>query len=136
MTQVERLIRNLCEERRLGILEGEREAIRQVPDAVSWNLLPMWVRAAVREYRKLEKRQKGVQERVRRAGFQSHSLYVGKPLALVNHPQRQTAVREKYNLRRAKIQKLRTDATIASLGKTAVEAQGILAQLQKDLAAV
>ena len=63
-------------------------------------------------------------------------MYVGKPLSLNNHLQRQAAVKAKYEARRQKIQKRRTDATVASLGKTAVESQAILMKLQKDLAAV
>lgn len=136
MTQVERLIRNLCEERRLGITEGEREAIRKVPESTPWKDLPATIRKAVTEYRWLEKRQQELTSRILKAGFQSYNPHVGKALTLTNHSERQAAVRKRFDTRRQAIQKLRTDATIASLGKTAVEAQGILTQLQKDLAAV
>jgi len=136
MTQVERLIRNLCEERRLGILEGERTAIKQVPESTPWKDLPKQVQGAIREYRFIEKRQKEMQDRVKRAGYQSYNMYVGKALQLTGRDGKIVTLRAKYDTRRTAIQKLRTDATIASLGKSAVEAQGILTQLQKDLAAV
>jgi len=136
MTQVERLIRNLCEERRLGILEVERTAIKQVPESTPWKDLPKPVQAAIREYRFNEKRQKKMQDRVKRAGYQSYDMYVGKALQLAGRDGKIVTLRAKYDARRQVIQKLRTDATIASLGKSAVEAQGILTQLQKDLAAV
>jgi len=136
MTQVERLIRNLCEERRLGIIDLEREAIKAAPESVPWKDLPAAIRKAVTEYRWLEKRQSELTSRILKAGFLTYNMHVGKSLDLRDYKQRQTSVREKYNTRREQIQKLRTDATIASLGKSAVEASGILAQLQKDLAAV
>ena len=136
MTQVERLIRNLCEEQRLAIVEREREALRILPTQVPWTQLPRRVQEAIRQYRKLEKQQKGMQELVRRAGYESYNMYAGKPLSLLNHRQRQDTVKATYEARRQKIQKRRTDATVASLGKSAVESQAILKQLQKDLAAV
>lgn len=136
MTQVERLIRNLCEERRLGITEGEREAINRVPLQVPWKKLPAHVRVAIQEYRRLEARQDVMKRRVTQAGYLAYNMRVGKPLAVLGRDQKVATMREKYTARRVAIQKLRTDATIASLGKSAVEAQGILTQLQKALAAV
>jgi len=136
MTQVERLIRNLCEERRLGVVEGEREALKTLPESVVWSKLPPRIREAVRLYRFHEKKQAHMRQRVAGAGFQTHNMFIGKKLDLAGRDVRSAAIRKRYEARRVAIQKLRTDATIASLGKSAVAAQGILTQLQKDLAAI
>lgn len=136
MTQVERLVRNLCEERRLQILSGEREAIRQLPEQKAWKDLPTPIRAAVTEIRRLEQRQKKLTAKITAAGFQSYHVYVGKPLSLLRYNERQAEVRTRFEARRAVIQQLRTDATIATLGKSAVEARVALVQLQQKLAKV
>jgi hypothetical protein len=140
MTQAERLIRNLCEERRLALLEGERAAIKGVPEKHTWMELSPRCRELVTEYRRIEKRQGVIRKLVKGYGYAPHSYSFAQSarpaLDLINHGQRVAAAKESYARRQEAIRTLRTNATIASLGKSARDAQGILKRLQADLAKV
>lgn len=137
MTQAERLIRNLCEERRLGLLEAERDLIKRLPQQHTWSQLPPKVQSLVTEYRLCEWRQLAIQKDLARRGYHTHGYGLNKKkpsLALKNHDDQVRQAKALYERRRAAVVQLRTSATIEALGKTAQEAQGILKQLQRDLA--
>ncbi len=134
MTQAERLIRNLCEERRLQLIESQKAALHQVPERHEWRKLPPRVQGLVIRYCQLEDEQDRVKASIGRAGYVVHyGLKRKKSLQLKDHAMRQAQVRSRYTLRLEAIQKLKTDATIAALGKSATEAQTILLGLQRAL---
>ena len=133
MTQAERLIRNLCEERRLQLVEGERQALKDEPEKTPWKDLTSYVQRAVTELRFLDKRRLEMKHRIIKAGYNEWNAGPGKALSKIGHSKTLEGIRKRYADRRTAIQKLRTDATIEALGKSATEAQGILLRLQKDL---
>lgn len=136
MTQAERLIRNLCEERRLQLVEAERQAIRKVPDATPWKELPESIRKTVGEIRILEKRVGELKTRLRQAGYHQYSPVPGKALHRTDKEQKISQIKAAYGVRREKITALRTTATVNSLGMSATDAKAILLTLQTDLAKV
>lgn len=134
MTQAERLIRNLCEERRLELVESQKAALAQVPERQEWRKLPPKVQGLVIEFTQLEARQAAIRKRLKAMGYVTHyNIQRKTSLQLRDHDSKQQQVRGRYSSRFEEVQRLKTTATIASLGKTAQEAQGILQKLQKDL---
>lgn len=138
MTQAERLIRNLCEARRLEIADEERTALRNFKEGDNWDELPARVRALVHEYTRLETRQAQIVKTIASAGYQAHSHAIrpNHSLTYKDRDARRARVQGGYRRRLDAVQKHRTDATVASLGKSATEARAILTKLQADLAKV
>lgn len=134
MTQAERLIRNLCEARRLAVLAEERATLQAWKASVSWKRLPAAVRAAVVELGQLRKRMATLEQVIRAAGFQvGYDPTAGKSLDLKDAGARRAVVMEGFARRRERIAALRTEATIASLGMSAADARKILHDLQAAL---
>lgn len=137
MTQAERLIRNLCEERRLTLIEQERAALKAFSTSTPWSHLPSRVRELVLEHRRLEKRQVAICKAIKDLGYSiGYQPAPGKSLDQKDGSQRRVAITEGFVNRRVRVTKLRTEATIESLGKSATEAQGILKGLRLALGKV
>ena len=140
MTQAERLIRNVCEARRQQVLDEQRQAIKGVPEYLPLRMAPVAVRRAVRAYHAAEQRKREAEKVVAAAGFESgyylgHSRR-GRDLKLSNVDTRKREINAAQAKRLERIQQLKTNATIASLGKTAIEARAVLQALQADLGKV
>lgn len=137
MTQAERLIRNLCEERRLGLLEHERKFLKALAPERPWRDLSNTVKGLVNEHRRLEKRQTAIMGSLKTLGFSPHySPKPGRALLVANYRDQTGAAQGLFARRREAVKALQTTAVIASLGKSATEARAILEKLQKDLAKI
>lgn len=137
MTQVERLIRNLCEEKRLQIVEQERERIKAVLEEEPWRDLTPLIQRTVLELRTLDKREAKLKARLTKAGYHTHyNLRVGHALHRTGTEDEKRAVRIRAESRRIRVSQLRTGTTIDTLGKTAVEASKILQTLKAQLAKI
>lgn len=144
MTQVERLIRNLCEERRLQLLEAYKERQKEINESqhVSYKDLPKGVQKHIDD----AYRAAAAMEKAKRAivahGYQPPHFYPDEEKKYTVQLTRKgvDAEHTENNRRHAQvketIQRLRTNLTILCLGKTANESRPQLLQLQKDLDAL
>lgn len=136
MTQVERLIRNLCEERRLSLIAEEKTAITKIKDSIPWGQLPSSTQKLVTEWIRLQRRQNVIERLIQRRGLRSYGFHIGGALNRIGHDQEVRDTRTNFNRRRELIQQLRTDVTILTLGKSASESAAALKELQRRLAKI
>lgn len=138
MTQVERLIRNLCEARRLAIRQDERTALKGFKESETWQELPAKVKRLVARYHRYSTQAEVARRAIQTAGYTTnYNLRPGgKEFYRSNRDAARTALKARFDRRCEAIQTLRTDSTVEALGMTAVQGKSVLATLQAALAKV
>lgn len=133
MTQAERLIKNLCESKRLQILEAERTAKQTAPRDVPWKAVPAIVRAHLLEYRTAVKRVEALKKKITKAGFQYYPVRPGRRVNLYDPSRLRDGVTHAADVKRTRLKAVQTAATIASMGQPPEKQRIVLEELQKAL---
>lgn len=143
MTQVERLIRNVCEEKRLALQQQWEDRKRAINDTqyTSYADLPKGVRQhldeAFKGYAMVEKAKAAIEAHGYRApSYLDEERKDAIQLTRKGVNEELGAANLQWGAIKEKIQRFRTNVTILCLGKTAIEAKPILLKLQKDLDAL
>lgn len=142
MTAAERLVRNLCEARRQQIEDMRRAALKdaeKIRERVPPSELPAGVRRALQEHDRAQAAVRRAKKQIAAAGFSIPYNYTpGHAIAytqnrLAKAKQEIEAMTEE---RRRKLLKLRTDATIDTIGKSPAQVRERLERLRRDVAKV
>lgn len=142
MTTTERLIRNISEQRRGEVIVLKNKAMGAIEQEVPWKDVPAKVQRAIVEHAKLSERLKSLTALVDAAGYdmprescscdgETTPKMVSRDYSL--RQREVSTVTAAYEARFSRIAQLKHDATVATLGRTVVEAKPILEQLQRDL---
>jgi hypothetical protein len=138
MTTAERLVRNACDQR---TQEVEREKIQVPPEKVRVADLDAPLRRALLDYYKYDKLRDEAKAVVEKAGYDVPYQSCGGTPTKISRD-RTVWEKEKHQAlagrreRLAKIEKLKTQASIQVLGISPTSARVVIQQLEKDLAAV
>lgn len=142
MTTTERLIRNICDQRRGEVISAKSKELETIEREVSFADVPRKIQSAILEHAKITERAKELATLVDKAGYDlprescncdgEAPVKIQKDYAL---RQREiSAVGERYEKRFSRIAQLKHEATVATLGKTNAEGKPFLESLQRDLA--
>lgn len=134
MTQAERLIRSLCEERRLQLVVEERAALKGFKETHSRREVPAKIRSLFKQLIHVREQLQRIDRQIKDAGYLTHSVTASmKTFHLTDRDTRRRAITDGFASRRDQIQRLKTNVTIATLGKSASECQNVLRGLQAKL---
>jgi hypothetical protein len=146
MTQVERLVRNLCEDTRRKILVERDEAVQAVPEKVKLKDAPASVRQALAVIKRLKPQIERAEKAVKASGFRvprEHCSCEGDELSELDLPydyewsnRRKAEAQAKCHRRTEAVSRLQNTANVAVLGKSGADAKGLLDKLSRDLAAL
>ena len=135
MTSVDKLIRTLCRARQDALkAEQRRLQFRTVRQTVPLTELPKRVRTAFQQLGPLTRQAERLRKLVTDAGYESslpRNGQVSRSYAVVSAERR--AHEQLIEERLKRIEELKAEALVASLGKTPTQARDILQQLQRDL---
>lgn len=143
MTAAERLVRNLCEAKRQQIEAKLRDELKQaekLSDGRAVRGLPANVRKAVANYVLSHRMERDAKKVIEDAGFSVP--YDGhRGIAVLSYRSSvRTATKEKAKagaqVRLDKLARLRTDATIDTIGKSPTQVRERLERLRRDVAKV
>lgn len=125
MRSTERLIRQLVNARVSAIHEEQRAGLKAVRDEHGLDETPKPVQSAVRRLKALEKEERALKAVVEKAGYRSYSIR-GKTLSRNNAGAEKQAITNRCEARIAKIEGLRTEAVIDTIGTTPEQARAAL----------
>lgn len=141
MTTTERLIRNICEQKRGELITAKSKELETIEQEVDFASVPKRIQSAMLEHAKITERAKVLSTLVDGAGYdmprESCSCdgeapkKVQKDYAL--RQRENSAIAERFEKRFSRIAQLKHEATVATLGKTNAEGKPFLETLQKEL---
>lgn len=142
MTTAERLVKNICDQRRELLIKERNEQIERVSEDVPFRQLPKPVKNAFRRLVRLRPQVKIAENVIERHGYRS-DLDEGRVPSVVevrrNYNQEDKMKREvrlKYEQRLRQVENLYTTARIHVMGMPHADARGYLIELRKQLDAL
>jgi hypothetical protein len=124
MRSVERLIRQLANARMDTVRVELRTALKNVPDSHTLAEVPAPVRAAVLKLRKMRAEERVLTKVIEAAGY--HTYHLDRDLSRTNSQNEKRTIESKSQNRIGKIEALRAEALIDTIGTTPEQAKQAL----------